>query len=190
MLLLFVLLLTAPACFAQDKTELFLLGFAEVLCAYFFPDIFFCLLLFFQGLESDFAKNATELKKCIRDEQLFLNDLEEGFKDIYEGVERLSMRDLEKGLKRLGAAFNALADGLKACNFAKIGAAIERIAKDLSEGVSGWVKLLLEELLEVWEHRKGLARDIHEASKAWKEGKYFNAGLYSGRFFGTFLQVK
>jgi len=136
------------------------------------------------GFDSDFA-NAT---KCVDSETTVMDDFDQAFELISQGIGDWSRTDIEQGLMYFAKGVISLSNLTKECGLFEIAADLESIAQKIAEGPVGWLELIIDEILDIFSHRKDLGYDFRQAKDAWIKGDFYTSGTFVGQILGIIIQ--
>jgi hypothetical protein len=136
------------------------------------------------GIESDFG-NVTE---CTQEAEFAYESLERSFQELQEGFRQKSVGLITAGIIDLGFGIQEIGKDLKTCDIGEILEDIEKIAKELSSGVTGIIEVIVKEAVNIFSHHKDITNDIKNAYSFWGQGKYQLAGVQVGKLLGFLIQ--
>jgi hypothetical protein len=91
--------------------------------------------------------------QCVDDGTTVLKDFETAFDEIAKGIDHLDRSEIEQGLKSFAVGIIGLAELAHECGLEEIAADLERIAQELQEGPAGWLKLIIDSILDIFSHK-------------------------------------
>jgi hypothetical protein len=148
------------------------------------------LILFLEGFGEGVVSDLGNLTECVNDTTTMLSDFDQAYVAIRQGINHVNPFEVEKGVRLFSAALKELSLAIGDCGSQELVSDIERIVAQIESGPTGYVRLIVDEILNVFSHRNQIGYAFRQALKAWEapDRQYFAAGFYTGQIVGILIQ--